>query len=49
MSAAPGHQMTVLCGHTHGGGEAQVLLNLRVLTGDARYGQPAIQRMLEIP
>ena len=49
MAAAPDHQMTVLCGHTHGGGEAQVLPNLRVLTGDARYGQPVIQRVLEVP
>ena len=49
MAAAPDHRMTVLCGHTHGGGEAQVLPNLRVLTGDARYGQPVIQRILGIP
>ena len=49
MTAAPGQQMTVLCGHTHGGGEAQVLPNLRVLTGNARYGQPVIQRVLEVP
>jgi len=49
MTAAPRQQMTVLCGHTHGGGEAQVLPNLRVLTGDARYGQPVIQQILEVP
>lgn len=48
MKAAPDRMMTVLCGHTHGGGEAQILPNLRVLTGGARYGQPAIQQVLEL-
>ena len=38
----------VLCGHTHGGGEVQVLANLRVVTGPAEYGHPEIQRILEI-
>ena len=48
MTAAPGCRMTVLCGHTHGGGEAQVLPNLRVLTGGATYGKPVIQQVLEV-
>jgi hypothetical protein len=48
MSAAPGRKMTVLCGHTHGGGEAEILPNLRVLTGGARYGQPAVQQVLAV-
>ena len=48
MKEHPQSRLTVLCGHTHGGGEIQVLDNLRVLTGEARYGQPAIQRILEI-
>jgi hypothetical protein len=48
MAANPDHRMTVLCGHTHGGGEAQVVPNLHVLTGSARYGQPAIQQVLEV-
>ena len=34
--------------HTHGGGELQVLDNLQVLTGEARHGQPVIQRVFEI-
>ncbi len=34
----PECRITVLCGHTHGGGEAQVLPNLHVHTGDADYG-----------
>lgn len=48
MTAAPDRKMTVLCGHTHGGGEATILPNLRVLTGSARYGQPAIQQVLVV-
>jgi Icc-related predicted phosphoesterase len=48
MAAAPDRKMTVLCGHTHGGGEAMILPNLQVLTGGARYGQPAIQQVLSV-
>jgi 3',5'-cyclic AMP phosphodiesterase CpdA len=48
MAAYPDREMTVLCGHTHGAGEVQVLPNLRVLTGGAEYGHPAVQRVLEV-
>ena len=48
MTAASNRTMTVLCGHTHGGGEAQVLPNLRVLTGGAVYGKPEVQQALEV-
>ena len=48
MTAHPDRQMTVLCGHTHGAGEAQILPNLLVLTGGAVYGEPRVQRVLEI-
>jgi Icc-related predicted phosphoesterase len=48
MTGAPDRTMTVLCGHTHGGGAAEILPNLRVLTGGARYGSPVIQDILEI-
>jgi 3',5'-cyclic AMP phosphodiesterase CpdA len=48
MMARPDRRMTVLCGHTHGAGEAQVLPNLRVLTGGAVYGRPVVQRVLEV-
>jgi 3',5'-cyclic-AMP phosphodiesterase len=41
-------QILVLCGHTHGGGEVQVLENLRVLTGQAEYGKPEIQRVIDV-
>jgi hypothetical protein len=30
-------------------GEAQVLPNLRVLTGGAEYGRPEVQRVLAFP
>lgn len=46
--AAPDRRFTVLCGHTHGDGEAQLLPNLRVLTGAAVYRRPALQRVLEL-
>lgn len=48
MTGASDRMMTVLCGHTHGGGEAQILPNLRVLTGGARYGNPDVQRVLQV-
>jgi predicted MPP superfamily phosphohydrolase len=44
----PGCQMLVLCGHTHGGGEVQVLENLRVVTGPAEYGKPEIQQIIKV-
>jgi predicted MPP superfamily phosphohydrolase len=44
----PKCQILVLCGHTHGGGEVQVLKNLRVVTGAAEYGKPEIQRVIEV-
>lgn len=43
MTAHPDARMTVYCGHTHSGGEAELLPNLRVITGPARYGAPAVQ------
>ena len=49
MAAHPECEMTVLCGHTHSAGEAQILPNLRVLTGGAEYGRPEVQRVLTVP
>jgi len=43
MRAHGGARMTVLCGHTHGGGEAGILPNLRCLTGAAEYGAPVVR------
>jgi Icc protein len=48
MSRHPDRKLTVLCGHTHGEGEWQMLDNLRVLTGGAEYGHPAVQRIFEL-
>jgi Icc protein len=48
MRTAADRNLTVLCGHTHGRGEIQISANLRVLLGGARYGDPKIQRVLEL-
>ena len=44
----PRCQVLVLRGHTHGGGEIQVLENLRVVTGPAEYGKPVIQQVIGV-
>jgi predicted MPP superfamily phosphohydrolase len=48
MQAHPTSKLLVLCGHTHGGGEINVLDNLRVLTGEARYGRLRINGVLAV-
>jgi len=48
VRAHPEGEPTVLCGDTHGGGRAQILDNLLVLTGPATYGEPAVQSIIEI-
>jgi 3',5'-cyclic-AMP phosphodiesterase len=47
MKAHPEKQMTVLCGHTHGSGNAKILPNLMVHTAGAQYGSPRIQKVFE--
>jgi predicted phosphohydrolase len=47
-AAHPHVQFTVLCGHTHGAGEARILDNLLVLTGGAEYGEPKVQGILVV-
>jgi len=49
MRSYPDCEMTVLCGHTHSGGNAQTLPNLTVKTGGTEYGRPAVQEILKIP
>ncbi|HUT88871.1 MAG TPA: metallophosphoesterase [Thermoguttaceae bacterium] len=44
----PDRELLVLCGHTHGSGEAQILDNLRVLTGGAGYERPWRHHLLEL-
>jgi 3',5'-cyclic AMP phosphodiesterase CpdA len=48
MRERPDRELLVLCGHTHGAGESQILPNLLVKTGGAEYGRPQIQEMLVI-
>ncbi len=47
MADHPRQQLTVLCGHTHGAGVAHPLPNVEILTGGAKYGHPAVQRIFE--
>lgn len=46
-AAHPDRQLLVLCGHTHTHAEVQIQENLQVLTGSARYSNPAVQRIFE--
>lgn len=48
MQGLPERRMLVLCGHTHSPGFLQVLENLEVYTGGSRYGEPVLQRVLEV-
>lgn len=48
METHPRHQLTVLCGHTHHPGTAEIRPNLTVHTGPANYGTPAIHQVLEL-
>jgi hypothetical protein len=48
MNSNPQCNLLVLCGHTHGSGEANLLNNLKVLTGKAVYGSPEVQRVFEV-
>ncbi len=48
MLAHPDKVLTVLCGHTHGEGRAEMLPNLVVLTGGAVYGAPALQPHIDV-
>lgn len=41
-------QLTVFCGHTHSPGLCQPLPNVTIHTGGAKYGQPVIQRLLNV-
>lgn len=43
MQEHPEKRLLVLCGHTHSEGVADILPNLRVITGGAVYNAPALQ------
>ena len=44
----PNRQYTVLCGHTHHDGDAEILPNLHVHTGYSRYGTIDIESIIRI-
>lgn len=46
--AHPEGNLLVLCGHTHGWGEAQIRTNVKVLTAGARYGVPEVAQVFEL-
>ncbi len=48
MLQYPKKQLLVLCGHTHGMGAIEILPNILTLTGEAVYGKPVIQSVLQI-
>jgi predicted phosphohydrolase len=48
LNRYPGRELTVLCGHTHSPGVAEVRPGLTVHTGGAVYGSPAVQWAVEI-
>lgn len=48
MRELPDKRLTVLCGHTHGGGDIQVLPNLRVLVGSSDYHTPLVELVLDL-
>ena len=47
MTNHPDRNLTVLCGHTHGQGQVQILDNLTVHTGAATYCRPEVQNVFE--
>lgn len=48
LSQHPTCAATVLCGHTHGAADVQILPNLRVLAGAADYRKPVVKRTFMI-
>jgi 3',5'-cyclic-AMP phosphodiesterase len=41
-------KVTALCGHTHGSGDVNILPNLRVINGPAKYRKPAPQEPIMV-
>lgn len=44
----PGKEVTVLCGHTHSGGECRPAPNVKVITGAAEYAAPRITQVFDL-
>jgi hypothetical protein len=47
-TAFPDKRFTVLCGHSHGAATKQVAPNMVAYCGEAWYGRPQFQRLIEI-
>lgn len=43
----PDVKVTVLCGHTHSPGFAEIAPNLRVLIAGAVHGKPVVERVFD--
>jgi predicted phosphohydrolase len=48
MGKRPEQQLDVYCGHTHNPGTVHILPNLRVFTGEADYGAPRVNKVIDI-
>jgi 3',5'-cyclic-AMP phosphodiesterase len=48
MERFPEKKMTILCGHCHSSGSAEILPNLHVKTGGAVYKSPEVQEILTV-
>lgn len=48
MAEHPEHELLVLCGHTHGGGEYRPIKNVRILTGETEYRFPRLNGVFEL-
>jgi predicted phosphohydrolase len=46
--AYPNVQFTVLAGHTHKRGQAQIDKNMVCFTGEATYGKPIVEKIIEV-
>ncbi len=46
-AARPEREVLVLCGHSHGGSDVEILPNLRVRTGEAEYRRPVVQDVID--
>lgn len=48
MAEQPERSLMVLCGHTHGAGQCDILPNLIVRTGGAVYSAPMVQGVIDL-
>lgn len=48
MMNFPDKRLTVLCGHTHSAGYVRLAPNIEVYTGQAEYGHPVVNRVIDL-